>query len=228
MTRGLSGDLSGELTGGLTAGLTGGFTLGLTGGIASGKSTVAGWLAESGFTVIDADDVVNGLYQSGQAGTDVVRELFGAEMLDSTGAVDHAGLAERVFSDPQALESLEERIHPLVRAQFAESARHSEAPVVLEATLLVEAGYAPDFDWVVTVEAEAKRRIERAVARGLSEAEARARFEAQADRGLRARAAHRVLQNDGSLADLREKVDALVDAIGNIRQVRALKARQET
>ncbi|MCH7665362.1 MAG: dephospho-CoA kinase [Acidobacteria bacterium] len=224
----MSQPVTSGLSGGLTGGLTGGFTVGLTGGIASGKSTVAGWLAESGFTVIDADDVVGRLYQSGQAGSDVVRALFGAATLDPTGAVDHARLAERVFSDSQALESLEERIHPLVRAQFAEAARRSEAPAVLEATLLVEAGYAPDFDLVVTVEAEAERRIERAVARGLSEAEARARFEAQADRGLRARAAHRVLQNDGSLEDLREQVDALIDWIRQIRQIRALETRQET
>jgi len=203
-------------------------TIGLTGGIASGKSTVAGWLAESGMTVVDADDVVARLYQSGQAGADAVRELFGAETLDSTGAVDHARLAERVFSDPQALEWLEERIPPLVRDRFAESARNSEAPSVLEATLLIEAGYAPDFDLVVTVEAEPERRIERAVARGLSQSEARARFEAQGDRGYRERAAHRVLHNDGSRDELRQQVDALVAQIRQIRPPRVLEPGKET
>lgn len=196
-------------------------TVGLTGGIASGKSTVTRWLAEAGFTVVDADELVARLYQSGEAGADVVRELFGAETLDETGAVDHARLAERVFSDPQALETLEKGIHPLVRATFAETARASEAPTVLEATLLVEAGYAPDFDLVVTIEAEIERRIQRAVSRGLSEAEARARFEAQADRSFRERAAHRVVPNDGSLEDLRELVDALID------EIRALKTHGE-
>ena len=114
--------------------------VGLTGGLASGKSTVADWLSRAGFTVVDADEVVADLYRKGEAGTAVVRELFGAETLDADGAVDHARLAERVFSDPQALESLEERVHPLVRERFAESARSSQAPTVLEATLLVEAG----------------------------------------------------------------------------------------
>ncbi len=202
-------------------------SIGLTGGIASGKSTVAGWLAEAGFKIVDADAVVARLYQSGQAGAAVVRELFGTETLDPTGAVDHARLAERVFSDPQALELLEEEVHPLVRDRFAEYARRSEAPIVLEAALLIEAGYAPDFDLVVTVEAEAERRIERAVSRGLSEAEARARFEAQADRGFRERGAHRVLRNDGSLEDLKEKVEAVIDRIRQTLQSRALEARQE-
>lgn len=188
-------------------------SIGLTGGIASGKSTVGAWLAEAGLTVVDADQVVGRLYRSGEPGAAAVRDLFGAEALDSSGAVDHVRLAQRVFSDSSALEALEERIHPLVRAHFAEIARTSDEPVVLEATLLVEAGYAPDFDLVITVEAGAELRIERAVARGLDESEARARFEAQADRAVRERAAHRVITNDGTLTDLRRQVDALLDEI---------------
>ena len=187
--------------------------VGLTGGIASGKSTVGKWLAEAGFTVVDADEVVDGLYRSGEPGAAAVRDLFGAEALDATGSVDHARLAEQVFSDPKALELLEERVHPLVRERSAEIARNANGPAVFEATLLVEAGYASDFDLLVTVEAEAERRIERAVARGLPEAEARARFEAQADRSVRERAAQRILTNDGTLKDLRRKVDRLVEEI---------------
>ena len=125
-----------------------------------------------------------------------------------------------MFSDPSALDSLEEHIHPLVRESFSASAHASTKPTVLEATLLVEAGYAPDFDLVVTVEAEAERRIQRAIARGLSEGEARARFEAQADRSLRERAAHHVLHNDDSFENLREQVDTLIE------EVRALEARR--
>ncbi|MCP4204336.1 MAG: dephospho-CoA kinase [bacterium] len=192
-------------------------TIGLTGGIASGKSTVARWLAEAGFEVVDADEIVADLYRSGEAGAEVVGELFGAETLDENGAVDHARLAARVFSNPELLETLEQRIHPLVRANFAESAGASEVPTVLEATLLVEAGYAPDFDLVVTVEADTERRIRRAVARGLSESDARARLEAQADRAMRERAAHRVVPNDGSLADLRVQVEALIEEIRTLR-----------
>lgn len=192
-------------------------TIGLTGGIASGKSTVGAWLGEAGFTVVDADEVVESLYRSGQPGAEAVRELFGPAALDGAGSVDHARLAELVFADPAALESLEERIHPLVRSRFSEIAAASKEPVVLEATLLIEAGYAPDFDLVVTVEAEAELRIERAIARGLSEREARARFAAQADRSFRERAAHRVLSNDSSLEDLRAQVDRLVETVRTLQ-----------
>jgi len=187
--------------------------IGLTGGIAAGKSTIAGWLAEAGFPVVDADELVSDLYRAGQPGAEAVRELFGADALDATGAVDHHALAGRVFSDPQALERLESRIHPLVRDAFAAIAHATEGPCVLEATLLVEAGYAPDFDIVVTVEADPETRVRRAIARGLPEEEARARLEAQADSGLRTRAAHRVLRNDGSLEDLRRSTDTMIKEI---------------
>lgn len=187
--------------------------IGLTGGIASGKSTVGGWLAEAGLTVVDADRVVAGLYQPGEPGAEAIKEVFGQEALNASGAVDHAWLAHRVFADSEALAAVEERIHPLVRSRFREIAGDAKTPAVLEATLLVESGCVPDLDLVVTVEADAELRIERAVARGLSEPEARARFEAQGDRAFRERAAHVILRNDGSLEELRAQVDELIETI---------------
>lgn len=195
--------------------LTGYPKIGLTGGIASGKSTVAGWLAEAGFRVIDADDLVAGLYGAGQPGAAAVRELFGDGALDANGAVDHLALAELVFSDAEALDRLEESIHPLVRQAFARIVDEADRPCVLEATLLVEAGYAPDFDFLVTVEADVEKRIARAVARGLQEEEVRARLEAQASREFRSRAAHRVLTNNGSLDDLQR---ATYELVAELRQ----------
>ena len=187
--------------------------IGLTGGLASGKSTVAGWLAEAGFLVIDADRLVAELYQAGGEGARLVADLFGPDYVDASGAVDRARLGERVFADPEARKSLEAAVHPLVRRRFAEIALAADRPVVLEATLLVEAGYAPDFDLVVTVEADPAVRLARAVARGLDPVQARARLEAQGSGEARRQAAHRILANDGSLADLRRQVDALIAEI---------------
>jgi dephospho-CoA kinase len=82
--------------------------------------------------------------------------------------------------------------------------------VVLEATLLVEAGYAPGFDLIVTVEAPPEAQLSRAVSRGLAEPAARARLAAQGDGARRRQAAHRVIENDGDLAELRRRVDALI------------------
>ncbi|HEX2253554.1 MAG TPA: dephospho-CoA kinase [Thermoanaerobaculia bacterium] len=188
--------------------------LGLTGGLASGKSTVARLLAERGCQVVDADRLVAELYRPGEPGAEAVRDLFGDEALDGTGAVDHASVAEKVFADPAERRRLEQAIHPLVRRRFEAVARAATEPcVVLEATLLVEAGFADDFDLVVTVEAPGALRLERAVARGLPEAAARARLEAQGEGDERRARADRVLVNDGTLEDLERQVDDLLAAL---------------
>lgn len=192
--------------------------VGLTGGMASGKSTVARLLAARGCTVVDADRLVAELYEPGGAGARAVAALFGPEVLGPRGAVDREALARRVFAAPSAEEArraLEAAIHPLVRRRFAALAAAPGAPggreiVVLEATLLVEAGYAPDFDLVVTIEADPEIRLRRAIARGMSEEEARRRLSAQGEGDARRAAAHRTLVNDGGLAELEREVDALV------------------
>ena len=187
--------------------------LGLTGGLASGKSTVGRWLTEAGFTVVDADRVVAELYAPGGAGAAAVRELFGDAVLHAEGGVDHPRLAAVVFSDDGARERIEGAIHPLVRERFGEIAGRTEGIVVLDATLLVEAGYAPDLDYVVSIESSPEEQLRRAVARGMDEAAARARLKAQGDGELRRQAAQRILRNDGTLAELRRQVDALVDEL---------------
>jgi dephospho-CoA kinase len=184
--------------------------VGLTGGLASGKSTVARWLAEAGFTVVDADHLVAGLYEPGEPGARAVGQLFGERLLRADGGVDHERLAEVVFADPGARRQLEAAIHPLVRERFARLAESAGPVVVLEATLLVEAGYAPDFDYVVTVEADPELRLRRAVARGLAADSARARLAAQGDGAARRAAANRILGNDGDLLQLRQETDALI------------------
>ena len=184
--------------------------VGLTGGLAAGKSTVARLLAERGATVVDADRLVADLYRAGEPGAARVAELFGREVLRPDGGVDHAALSARVFADPGARRRLEAAIHPLVGDRFRELAARTGGIVVLEATLLVEAGWKDAFDVVVTVEAAPEIRLARAIARGLDEAEARRRLLAQGEGDARRAAADRVITNDGDTDQLRERVDALV------------------
>jgi dephospho-CoA kinase len=190
--------------------------VGLTGGLAGGKSTVAGWLREAGFTVIDADRLVADLYRPGGEGVAVVRALFGPEVIDAEGAVDRPKVAARVFSDPEARHALEKAIHPLVRERFTEIAKGLQGVLVLEATLLVEAGYGPMFDFIVSVEADAEARLRRAIARGMDEASARARLVAQGDGKERKEAAHRVIDNCGGLPHLRRQVDELIEELARM------------
>ncbi len=186
------------------------FRLGVTGGLASGKSTVAGWLGEAGFLVVDADRLVAQLHAPGGGGAAAVRELFGDSFLTPEGAVDPHRVADRIFADPAARRRLEQAVHPLVQDRFRQIADAADGVVVLEATLMVESGHSRRFDLVVTVEADEQTRLGRAVARGMDEAAARARITAQGDGAHRRAGAHRILENRGSLADLRREVEALV------------------
>jgi dephospho-CoA kinase len=190
--------------------------VGLTGGIGSGKSTVAGWLRDAGFEVVDADLLVAELHRPGGEGAAAVRDLLGPGMLDERGGVDHARVAARVFSDPQARRELEAAIHPLVRKRFQEIDQRTPGVIVLEATLLVEAGYSPDFDLIVTVEAPCELRLERAVSRGMSEEAVRARLLAQGEGEERRQAAHRALDNSGDLTYLRRQVDELIEELNRL------------
>jgi len=196
--------------------------VGLTGGLASGKSTVARLLAEGGCSVVDADEVVAALYRPGEPGALAVRDLFGPEVLNAEGAVDHRAVGGQVFADSGARQALEAAIHPLVRRRFQEIAAglSDDTIVVLEATLLVEAGYGPDFDLVVSVEAPAEMRVARAVARGLSEEDARARLAAQGDGLPRRQGTHREIDNSAGPEELAAQAAVL------LADLRALAARK--
>lgn len=198
--------------------------VGLTGGLASGKSTVARLLAERGCRVVDADELVAELYRPGGAGAAAVAELFGPAYLTGAGGVDHAALAGRVFRDADERRKLEAAVHPLVRERFrrvADEAAAAERIAVLEATLLVEAGYGPDFDRVVTVEAPEQLRLERAVQRGLERSEAERRLAAQGDGASRRAAADVVIENTGTLGDLEARVEELVAFLQRPRSEKA-------
>lgn len=195
--------------------------MGLTGGLAAGKSTVARLLAEAGCTVVDADRLVAELYRAGEPGARRAAELFGDGVLAADGSVDHQSLGARVFADAEARRRLEAAIHPLVGERFRELAAHRGGIVVLEATLLVEAGWAEAFELVVTIEAPEELRLARAIARGLPPAEAKRRLAAQGDGAARRAAADRVLLNDGDPSELRAAVEALV------RDLRVLLERNE-
>jgi dephospho-CoA kinase len=185
--------------------------VGLTGGIASGKSMVADELAARGAIVIDADVLAREVVEPGTPALAAIIDRFGAEVLRD-GQIDRARLAQIVFADPHARRDLERIVHPAVRARAAELERAAgDAAVVVHVIpLLVETGQHEDFDVVVTVDADHETQIQRLMVRnGFTRAEAESRIAAQASRKDRRRAADVVVDNTGSLTQLRGQIDAL-------------------
>ena len=185
--------------------------VGLTGGIASGKSMVADELAARGAIIIDADVLAREVVEPGTPARAAIIDRFGAQVLRD-GQIDRARLAQIVFADPHARRDLERIVHPAVRARAAELERAAgDAAVVVHVIpLLVETGQHEDFDVVVTVDADHETQIQRLMVRnGFTRADAESRIAAQASREDRRRAADVVVDNTGSLTQLREQIDAL-------------------
>ncbi len=182
--------------------------IGLTGGIGSGKSTVAGMLEDLGAHVIDADALAREVVAPGTDGLAELVAQFGTGILAADGSLDRAALGAVVFADPAARERLNAITHPRIGARTAElvAALPDDAVLVHDVPLLAELGMQDAYDLVVVVDAPDDIRVARLMQRGLDERDARARIAAQASRDQRLAIADVVLDNSGSLADLKAQV----------------------
>lgn len=186
--------------------------IGLTGGIASGKSLVSKRLAELSAVVIDADKLGHEAYRKGSETYRAVTEVFGPEVVGPNGEIDRRALGAKVFGDPAARRRLEEIVWPAIRrlAQERLDALRSEGTqvVVLEAAVLIEAGWTDIVDEVWLVVASPETVHARLAGRnGLTAEQAEARIRAQLTAEERRPHAQVTIDNDGSLEELRRAVD---------------------
>jgi dephospho-CoA kinase len=181
----------------------------LTGGVASGKSSVARTLEDLGAVVIDSDRLAREVVEPGTPGLAAVVRAFGEGVLDPQGRLDRAALGRVVFADDAARRRLEAILHPLIRSLSV--GRESQAPpgalVVHDIPLLVETGQEGRFDAVLVVDAPVEVQVERMTRqRGWTREDAESRIAAQATREQRLAVATHVVENSGTLEDLRERV----------------------
>lgn len=186
--------------------------VGLTGGIGSGKSTVAGRLAEHGATVIDADRLAREVVAPGTGGLAEIVAEFGSGVLTADGELDRGALAGVVFNDDAARGRLNSIVHPKVARRTAEliAAAADDAIVVHDVPLLVENGLGAGYHLVLVVDAPTDERVRRLVRqRGMTEEDARARIGAQASDEARRAAADVWLDNSGTPDEVLAVVDEL-------------------
>lgn len=187
--------------------------IGITGGIGSGKSTVAGFLAGLGAVVIDADSVGHDILKGDTEARQQVTDAFGKSIVSSDGKIDRKRLGDIVFGNQEALLQLNRIMHPridrVVEEQFGQYRRQGVDTVIIEAPLLIEAGWATKVDevWVTTApEAVILKRLEKA---GLSRAEAMARIKSQLTDDERLKNADAVINTDCGFDELDTKVGKL-------------------
>ena len=190
--------------------------IGLTGGIGSGKTTLARFLSELGAVVIDADLIGHEVLEKSREARRELVDAFGEEILTPEGEIDRKKLAALVFADGAALTRLNLIMHPriyrMVKDRLEEHRRQGIAVVVIEAPLLLEAGWISmvEIDRVWVTVAPEFTVLKRLKGRGgLSEREIRARIRAQMRDRDRLKHAHVIINTECSLDELKARAEKL-------------------
>jgi len=188
------------------------YAVGLTGGIGCGKSSAAHFFAELGAGVIDTDVIAHQLTQAGSPALETIRREFGPEYLLPDGSLDRARMRQLIFSDDAAKARLEAILHPLIKKRVLAETESIDAPYLLIVVpLLLETGnYGDVVCRVLVVDCDEQQQLQRTMARSaLSAAEVSAIMSKQLSRQARLRVADDVIQNTGSLEDMRRQVENL-------------------
>jgi dephospho-CoA kinase len=191
---------------------------GLTGGLASGKSTIARIFASLGCVTIDADRIVSRLYEPGQAGHDALVRTYGRDILRPDATIDRPKLAAIAFASDESANALNSLIHPLVHAEQdrmmrVEEERAGDRIVIIEATLLLEAGGRDRFDRIVVVDVDPETQLARAVARGMTREDATRRIAHQMTREERRSHADYIIDNSGDLTAAEGETKRVFDVL---------------
>jgi dephospho-CoA kinase len=189
--------------------------LGLVGGIGAGKSRVSAALAQRGGRLVAGDPLGHDALRQPNVIALVV-ERWGREVLDDARQIDRRKLGRIVFADEEDRKELEAIVHPWIGQQLHEQLHAAKADpsvpfAVLDAAIMLEAGWQAACDLLVFVYAPRSERMRRAAAlRGWSPEEYSARERAQFSLTEKARRADVALDNSGSLDALEPQVDRLL------------------
>ena len=195
--------------------------IGLTGGIASGKSAVAEELSKLGAVVLDADQAAHRVLDLPAVQAELV-DRWGEDILSDDGRAQRAKVAAIVFANgesaSQELQFLEQTLHPRIRKEFearlSELAKQNTSFAVIDAPLLLEAGWGSLCDHLIFVDSPRADRLSRAIQRNWTETELAKREACQMPIAEKRQQSTHILKNPGSLGDLHEQVSALWQALG--------------
>lgn len=195
--------------------------VGITGTSGSGKSTVCGWLTEWGYTVLDGDAISRELAVPGSRYLRELVEEFGPQICDTNGALLRRELGERIFADPTAHRRLTEITTPLIleelRRRLREAENRGERCVFLDGALIIDTPYAQLCTIIIAVIGDREQQIHRIMQRDkITRNAAQDRLDRQTSADFLRRHADYVLENVGTLDQLRQKTKQLLERIKGI------------
>jgi dephospho-CoA kinase len=187
------------------------YVVGVTGGIGSGKTAVTNIFAELGIAIVDADVASRVVVEPGQPALVEIAAHCGPDILLPDGTMDRAAMRQRIFSDPAEKQWLEQLLHPLINIEIHRQLAAAGSPyAIFVSPLLVEGSHGELCDRLLVVDVPEHLQLARTMARDQNDAEQVKRIMAsQASREQRLARADDVIENNGTLAQLREHVDAL-------------------
>lgn len=187
------------------------FVVGVTGGIGCGKSAVTDRFAALGVPVIDADRVARTVVEPGQPALVEIVEQFGAAALNADGTLNRAWLREAIFADPQAKTTLEQILHPRIRAEMHHQLEQFDtAYAIFSIPLLFETGQDKHVNRILVVDCPPELQLSRVTRRDqTSDAQTKAIIASQIARDKRLAKADDIIDNSGSLDDLQLPVEQL-------------------
>lgn len=189
---------------------------GLTGGIGSGKSSVAEFLEDFGIPVVSADELSRVVVTAGSEGLAEVVQAFGSDVVDERGELDRRKMASIVFREPARRQQLEAILHPRIRERFEQvldALEKADHPItVYEVPLLFEKNLQSDMKATILVTATEETRIARVMDRDqTTKTEVRDRIASQMPESLKRKRADYIIENDGSVDELRREVRFLLE-----------------
>ncbi len=187
------------------------FVVGLTGGIGSGKTTVANLFGELGIDLVDADVVSREVVAKGAKGLTEIALHFGPGVLLEDGELNRAALREKIFNDPSAREWLNNLLHPLIRTEMLTQLQNAtSAYAILVVPLLFENGLDRLVNCTLVVDISPELQIKRTTERDAVDAQqVKNIIASQASRDEKLSKADDVIDNQGDISALKEKVTAL-------------------
>lgn len=185
----------------------------VTGPLASGKSTVCTLLQDLGCELIQTDKIVHELLAPNTYVGKQVIALLGPEIVVDS-CLDRKKIAEKVFQDEKKLKALEKILHPVVLEEMREKAKISTSPFfVVEIPLLYEIEEESFFDIAILVTADSKICKQRLRQKHMKEDEYEKRMAFQLSLNEKKAKADFVIENNGSLQDLKNQVNQLYQTL---------------
>ena len=191
--------------------------VGLTGSIGCGKSSLSNILKKYDIPIIDADIKGREIYENKELLRDIEKN-FGSSVINKDGTLNRKNLGKIVFNDDYKLEKLNSLTHPVIQNMIKDDLNKYEKfgkkIAVVDAALLIEAGFMNMLDTLVVVTCSEEVQLQRVVLRdNCSEEDAMGRIKSQMPQDEKVKYAEFVVDNSGTIEQLEKEAEKLIKSL---------------